>query len=325
MAATTAFEKHARVACRTYTLSLALSLLPALIPAIAKPQSSTRIPKILKRELGPTGFAFSMTLAVAGGRLLDKCLNNNEMPYANWKPSVLLTADRTFLANVISSTLAIVLFTSRKKKPAPSTSSIPFTLSVYQDNSPTLDLTLLILVRALDAHLQSYLQDRHLDTPDTGCDEEGKPTRFSILKFIVRHMDVILFWLACSRINSLADMDTRLINALQALRNGTWKYGKPVLNENLLETMAHDMGMDPRLGNPAYLPAYGGSLADQVWKEFNIHGREGTGGIPCDIVHSGTAGKSCTGNATIRFGRAFIRAILIYAPVTNSYYSFFIY
>lgn len=118
------------------------------------------------------------------------------------------------------------------------------------------------------------------------------------------------------RIKSLANMDTRLIKALQAIREGTWKYGQPALDKDVfLEGMARDLNMDPCLGNPVHLPAFGGLLANQVWQKLDVQGRQGVGGLPCDIVHCGTAGNSCTGNAVVRFGQAFTKALLIYAPV----------
>lgn len=119
-----------------------------------------------------------------------------------------------------------------------------------------------------------------------------------------------------TRIKSLADIDTRLITALQALREGTWKYGEPALKRDvLLEGMVRELGLDPCLGSPIHLPKYGGPLADQIWRKYNVHGRHGIGGLPCEVVHCGTTGSSCSGNATVRFGQAFIRALLIYAPV----------
>lgn len=337
MITSTSFKKDGhivQVAWRTFTLSLALSLLPPLIPALAKSQgSSDKVRKLLARELGPTSFAFSMTLAVAGGRVLDNFFKKNSIPYKNQR-SFTAENHRTFLANTISSTVAVILFTSRNKRPPRSTSTIPFTLSIPRNTSPTLDLTLLILVRALDARVQAYLQN-HLPDTSESVSEKAKSRKALTCELITKYMDVVLFWLACSRImwcffykpgqlprsyvkwiKSLANMDTRLIEALQAIYKGTWKYGQPALDKDVrLEDMAMELNMDPCLGNPLHLPAYGGPLADQVWQKFNVHGRQGVGGLPCNIVHCGTAGNSCTGNAMIRFGQAFTRAFLIYAPV----------
>lgn len=201
MTISTSFQRDGhivQVAWRTFTLSLALSLLPPLIPALAKPQgSSEKVRKLLRRELGLTSFAFCMTLAVAGGKFLDKFFKKNSIPYRDQR-SFTAENHRTFLANAISSTVAVVLFTSRNKRPARGTSTIPFTLSISQSTSPTLDLTLLILVRALDARVQAYLQNHHPDTnePVSG---KAKPRKTLLSTLIVKYMDVILFWLACSR------------------------------------------------------------------------------------------------------------------------------
>jgi len=79
--------------------------------------------------------------------------------------------------------------------------------------------------------------------------------------------------------------------------------------------MAADLQLNPLWGDPRYLPAYGGSEAHHAWEALCVKGRRGIGGIPCDVVHCGVAGNSCTGNALQRGIRAFGQALLIYAPV----------
>lgn len=206
MTVTIAFQKHRHilhVACRTYTLSLALSLLPSLVPVIVNPHPSAYVKfrKLLKRELGLTGFAFCMTIAVAGGRLIDELSKDGKISESERSPSTPRSTStqsrRTFLANVVSSTVAIIIFASRNQRSARGTSSIPFTLSISRDTSPTLDLTLLILVRALDAHAQTYLQKYNSNAKESSPEAKNPSNR--LFKFLIKEMDVILFWLASSR------------------------------------------------------------------------------------------------------------------------------
>lgn len=111
-------------------------------------------------------------------------------------------------------------------------------------------------------------------------------------------------------------MDSRLLVALRAIREGSWKYNDhSTANRNLLISMASDLKLNPQWGDPARLPAHGGVEANRAWERLGVKGRHGIGGIPCDIVHCGTAGNSCVGNALSRGLRAFGQAILIYAPV----------
>ncbi|KAF8587278.1 hypothetical protein K439DRAFT_1338658 [Ramaria rubella] len=156
-----------------------------------------------------------------------------------------------------------------------------------------------------------------------------------IIKRLSTDLDAIVFWLACSRImwcffyqperlprsyvkwiTSLADMDSRLLLALRAIRNGSWQYARPSeTHAHLLITMASDLALNPLLGDPNHLPAHGGAEANRAWTALGYQGRRGIGGVPCNIVHCGIAGDSCTGNALLRGLRAFGQALLIYTPV----------
>ena len=63
------------IVARTYGLSLSLSLGPSLISLLARgplnKKSYARISALLKKELGPSSFAFAMTVAVGGGTALE--------------------------------------------------------------------------------------------------------------------------------------------------------------------------------------------------------------------------------------------------------------
>lgn len=201
----------AQIALRTYAVSLALSLGPSLLPFVlaffsgrkkTKGQART-LKHVLKRELGPNGFAFAITVAVGGGAALQRVWNvldssdegntdfglfDANMPaitpnapastarhalkgLRRWIFSQDISPSRkAFVANLISSTLAIILLQGRGGRsrsqtlPLPS-ADIPLTLPIDSGTtrhgpSPTLDLTLLLLVRAIDAKIQSIVFKR---------------------------------------------------------------------------------------------------------------------------------------------------------------------
>jgi len=121
--------------------------------------------------------------------------------------------------------------------------------------------------------------------------------------------DAIVFALSCSKImhcwfyspsslppaytqwiTRLANMDTRLLEALRLLKSGKWSYGSMV-NRELLMNMSKDIGLPPNWGDPS-----------QQKK------------IPCQLIHSNLA-VSCEGNAFIRWLRAFKQSLAIYLPV----------
>lgn len=110
-------------------------------------------------------------------------------------------------------------------------------------------------------------------------------------------------------------MDPRLLLALRAIRKRTWQYARPSVHSSLLISMASDLKLNPLWGDPMHLPAHGAAEANRLWAALNVKGRHGVGGVPCEIVHCGIAGNSCTGNALLRAFRAFGKALLIYTPV----------
>ena len=371
-----------RVALRTYTLSLSLSLFPAVIPALASPKarSSKRIREILSRELSPTGFAFAMTLAIAGGRALDQLWTTIDPPKADKLDSKAKHAwhqmsafQRTFLANTLSSSIAVMLLTLRRRRQHIPTAPIPLTIPAPpQRGSPTLDLTLLLLVRALDAQVQSFFH-RSIHHRQNNCGSWSQTAEGRrVIQKLSTELDAFVFWLACSRfpfcnvsnifhllliqnnvvlllptrtsspelckmvgqplimrlllkhplrITSLADMDPRLLVVLRAIRDGSWKYGRPSPTHGMtLTSMASDLNLNPLMGDPSHLPAHGGAEANQAWASFNFNRRRGVGGIPCELVHYNISGDSCTGNTLLRGARAFGQALLIYAPVGYAIY-----
>ena len=147
--------------------------------------------RLLGRELGPFGFAFAITTAVAGGSLLRNALENPENPAAfslrnggeagglnsafeNVKSALrhhwasLSGVQQTFLFNALASAVAIVLL---QRSTASGRSSgvpeLPLTLPIddiprRKGISPTLNLTLIVFVRALDSLVHGGLQNKLL-------------------------------------------------------------------------------------------------------------------------------------------------------------------
>lgn len=122
-------------------------------------------------------------------------------------------------------------------------------------------------------------------------------------------------------ISKLANLDERLVEALQLIRTKDWSYASGSKHHSgLLEQYAMDLGRPASWGNPAALPAYGGATANKAWKQLGLTTRPGVGGIPCELAH-GTVGSSmglsssCHANAALRFTKAFAQALAIYLPV----------
>lgn len=201
---------------------------------------------VLRRELSYDGFAFAITLSVGGGAVLHHLWNNLDARGSDplgfsilssileekdreidtsesgvrsvlskaWKSMICTMKDklegvelhpeqRTFLANAIASSVGIMLLqkgrerASRLKKGHPSSTS------------PTLDLTLLLVVRALDSIVQSsihgctknkvhrsYLTVEPTAVKDFLGQEHQSWRRASSDKLSMK-IDALLFW-ACS-------------------------------------------------------------------------------------------------------------------------------
>jgi len=197
-----------KISTRTYGLALLLSLGPTLLPFITrvvilakagKGVDRVRLGKVvaglgrlLRRELGPFGFAFAITTAVAGGSLLRNVFENPEIPLVLSLPTggedggglnstfenvksvlrrhwaTLSGVQQTFLSNAIASAVAIILL--QRSTVSGRSSGVPdFPLTLPIDDiprrkgiSPTLNLTLVLFVRALDSLVHGGLQDRLL-------------------------------------------------------------------------------------------------------------------------------------------------------------------
>ncbi|KAF8140263.1 hypothetical protein EV363DRAFT_1426683 [Boletus edulis] len=338
-----------QIALRTFSLCLSLSLSPVLLRAIfalvLRPESFTTHVRVLwralSRELRPTGFASAITTAVGGGAALQRLWNVLEHRHINSKLSLY---QRTFLANALSSTFAIILLRWKRYRR-------PGTVS------PTLDLSLLFFVRALDASVQLLLlrkgRERQVQAPlcnvvASRASSTPPDTRFldkqseSLAKEwqnkVAMHLDTFVFWAGSARImwcflyqpqrlpptfvkwiNSLANIDKRLLEVLRALREGTWSYARGS-KHNIVGSLAEELGRSSSWADPAVLPAYGGNFANDTWKQLGVEGRSGIGGMPCEIVHGGIGASfglqnDCVANTAIRTAYVFAQALALYLPV----------
>ena len=124
---------------------------------------------------------------------------------------------KTFLSALLSSGISIWLLqvgARRWRRRVPSTAaSIPYTPpDLYTRPSPTLDLTLLLLVRAIDSVVQSFILRKaedssiHLDLSAASISEEAlmrklraeKARRVNLRrKILTSRVDAIVFWLSC--------------------------------------------------------------------------------------------------------------------------------
>jgi hypothetical protein len=204
-----------QIALRTYAVSLSLSLGPSLLPfivALFRREKHTRgrarsLGYVLKREFGPSGFAFAITVAVGGGaalqslwQILEEAGQDTDNDSIFDQPDLSAVGSgskssesqlwvyrelkwiasgprRAFACNLISSAIAIILLQGNGGHSRPiitpiKSINIPLTIPIDTNatkhgSSPTLDLTLLLLVRAVDAIIQCTVfrgTEMHLST-----------------------------------------------------------------------------------------------------------------------------------------------------------------
>ena len=223
------------IAARTYALSLSLSLGPALLPILLERKISrtrrSKLASILKKELSVSGFAFAMTVAAAGGAALErywirlsrkynqtasttsKChklsiLSNIILQKLDLPPSL-----RTFICNVATSLLAILLMNSRRRSSQTPKVDIPLTVPISPSEgssdgrpSATLDLTLLFFVRALDSVMQGWFLRRAEKSVDISLPKANairQPQELRLIRKKVAEftdkLDALAFWIASAR------------------------------------------------------------------------------------------------------------------------------
>lgn len=375
--------RPSHIALRTYALAQFLSLSPSLVPAVIalvrakdahqRARAFTTLRRVLVREFRYDGFAFSVTLAVSGGALLNQLwedylssAESRQKCSASASLKALLgrctPMERAFLSNALASTLGYMLLRSgrvrntRLKQLKSQDSVIPMTVpqAVERDPSHTLDLTILLLVRAMDAFVQNVVfhrsgsADVKAEMTEKGradpagdstelterlMKEKEKQTR-SKRRRLTTSIDALVFWVCSARImwcffyaphrlprayvhwiGTLANVDKRLLHALHLLATGEWSY-RHGTKQNILTSYARDLGLPSTWGDPHIIPAYGGSTADRVWNKIGVTNRDGIGGLPCELVHGDVGvGGSCHGNAAVRLAHAFVAAASMYTPV----------
>ncbi|KIK71001.1 hypothetical protein GYMLUDRAFT_975365 [Collybiopsis luxurians FD-317 M1] len=349
-----------QVALRTYALALSLSLGPSLVPFVLSSVTGRRsqktglaaLRKVLRRELGYDGFAFAITLAVGGGAAINRLWESKkkENSWFSYLDSRFSPAQRSFIANIFTSSLSILLLQTGRRRserlrniPRPGALPIPYTYTPSNSSaianrspSPTLDLTLLVLVRALDAALQSIIlkiTNRSEQEPPPFNSEPAIKERHHKAKvtLLTTRLDALVFWACSARImwcffyeperlpttyvkwiRTLAGVDSRLLRALRLLRNGEWTYtrGSPSYPK-LLTAYAEDLGYPSSWGDPSSLPAFGGPSAEKIWKSLGVIGRGRVGGVPCELVHGGVGSRlSLIGSCTANSGIRGLRAFL---------------
>lgn len=155
------------IALRTYSLSLLLSLGPAVLPVAVDliTRSSSRktrldrFRRVSRHELSFTGFPFAITVAVVGGVAFTAIPERNNIQRQSVVTSTsrrhaavlslmpnLTPSQKTFLSNVLSSAIALFLLQrTRQSKPG------------SRRPSPTFELTLLFACRAADTIIQHLL------------------------------------------------------------------------------------------------------------------------------------------------------------------------
>lgn len=229
-----------QIALRTYALSLSLALGPTIIPLLTSPKfrknGAERIKRILRRELGMSSFAFAMTVGVSGGaaiRRLWECLlvtdhdkekgseteeESERSPYRKmltWLAS-LKASHKTFLSNVLSSSLAIALFHSRPDRlhiSAVDSTAIPLIPPIANPSSKagqaggrtsiTLDLTLLLFVRAMDSLAQRAIL-KYCEMTDHESSTDKKEGVHKRKRLFRTRLDALVFWACSARSGQLA-------------------------------------------------------------------------------------------------------------------------
>jgi hypothetical protein len=194
-----------QIALRTHVLALFLSLGPAFAAFLANPRRKAVGPLVrtIQRELGPTGFAFAMTTAMAGGAALKSAWTALEerKPTSSSPNQVawfsrLQDVHKTFLANALSAFVAILLLQHQRlrSKDVYGIRALPIP---YTRPSATLDLTMLLLVRALDVVMRlvtlPIVKDSDFSDPET------QKYVIARRRTLAARIDACAFWASSAR------------------------------------------------------------------------------------------------------------------------------
>jgi len=203
----------ARITIRAGLISAAASLTPSLITLTVSPQARRQLrwSEFLRRELGPRSFPFAVIMAIGGGawlehttKLMKKQLNAR---YLGRKPvksndSEDFTGERestyvTVVSTVLASLVAIHLLQGQRK-PRIRGVDIPLTFpaSTSPKSTPSLDLTIILAVRAMDGIIQHSIREYIRRYSKNRV--EGIAHAHTIQR-VVEHLDVLLYSLAAWR------------------------------------------------------------------------------------------------------------------------------
>jgi hypothetical protein len=207
----------ARITIRAGLVSAAASLTPSLITLTVSPQARRQLRwcEFLRRELGPRSFPFAVIIAVGGGawlehitKLMKKQLDDR---YLGCKPvksndSKDFTGDKespnvTVVSTALASLVAIHLLQGQRK-PRIRGVDIPLTFpaSTSPKTTPSLDLTIILAVRAMDGIIQHSIREYIRKYSKNWA--EGIAHAHTIQR-VVEHLDVLLYSLAAWRYVSI--------------------------------------------------------------------------------------------------------------------------
>lgn len=142
------------------------------------------------------------------------------IPVKEWVKSIKLSPERrTFIANVVASSVGILLLQAGRERAVRLSEANPLKVKRHGNEriSPTLDLTLLLLVRALDSLVQSFIhsqigwrdgdeapkaKDHHHSAAEPNLvrdllEKEQKRRKNVFIDKLTTRIDALLFW-ACS-------------------------------------------------------------------------------------------------------------------------------
>ncbi|GAA5980618.1 hypothetical protein JCM10908_001710 [Rhodotorula pacifica] len=225
----------------------------------------------------------------------------------------------TYISAAIASLAAILLLQSKRPSARQTSEAIEFVVTPYsplsaattassppptaRQDSPTLDLTLLVFVRAADT-VARFLYER------TASYAGRKAT---LRRVLAENGDTALFWLSSYQIMRcwfnkphllpsaysnwilrLARMDPNVLQLLRYARERRFVYGQKADSEVL--KVCHDAATRAGLPLAALDPS-------QIRR------------IDCSVVHHSIGGGTCEQNAFKRWIRAFFDALAIYLPV----------
>ena len=203
----------ARITIRAGLISAAASLSPSLITLTVSPKARRQFKwcEFLRRELGPRSFPFAVIVAIGGGawlehttKLMKEKLNGRYLgcKQVKFNDSSDLTEDKgstyvTVISTVLASLVAIHLLQGQRK-PRTQGVDIPLTFpaSTSPKSTPSLDLTIILAVRAIDGIIQHSTREYIRRYSKNRV--EGIAHAHTIQR-VVEHIDVLLYSLAAWR------------------------------------------------------------------------------------------------------------------------------